>query len=90
MRGSTSKGSSMCPRTKPVRSPTDFIDTVWWKSSSACSSSMPKRRRNHAPYGGKLSNTCTPSARRRFRSTATSSPKPARSVAIDSARSAAT
>jgi hypothetical protein len=45
----TSKGSSMWLRTKSVRLPTDFIDTVWWNSSSACSCSMPKRRRNHAP-----------------------------------------
>jgi hypothetical protein len=29
MRGSTSKGSSMWLRTKSVRLPTDFIDTVW-------------------------------------------------------------
>ena len=48
MRGPTSKGSSMWWRTKSVRLPTDFIDTVWWKSSSACSLSMPKRRRNQA------------------------------------------
>ena len=29
MRGATSKGSSMWLRTKSVRLPTDFIDTVW-------------------------------------------------------------
>jgi uncharacterized protein YPO0396 len=48
MRSSTGNGSSMWLRTKSVRSPTDFIDTVCRKSSSACSLSMPNRRRNAA------------------------------------------
>ncbi len=40
-----SNGSSICVRTKSLRLPTDFIDTVWWNSSMACSDSMPSLRR---------------------------------------------
>jgi len=37
-----SNGSSMWLRTKSFRLSTAFIDTVWWKSSMACSDSMPR------------------------------------------------
>ena len=40
-----STGSSMWLRTKSLRFPTDFIDTVWWKSSIACSDRTPSSRR---------------------------------------------
>ena len=48
-RMAASKGSSMWLRTKSLRLPTDFIDTVWWNSSMACSDSMPRRRRKSLP-----------------------------------------
>ena len=47
--GLASGGSSMWSRTKSVRLPTDFIDTVWWNRSSACSGSIPNRRRKSVP-----------------------------------------
>ena len=37
-----SLGSSMWSRTKSLRLPTDFIETVWWKSSRACSERIPE------------------------------------------------
>ena len=44
------------------RFPTDFMDTVWWNSSSACGCAMPMRRRKSAAYLLKLSCTAAPFA----------------------------
>ena len=51
---------------------------------------MPKRRRNQAAYGGKLSNSSQPEARSFLRKAVMSLPKPAKSSAMAIARSAAT
>ena len=59
-RRSTSKGSSMWDRTKPLRSSTAFMDTVWWNRSSAWSDGIPNRRRNALAKGGNDSSTCAP------------------------------
>ncbi len=72
---SASNGSSMWLRTKSFRLPTDFIDTVWWNRSMACSDSMPRRRRKSFPYSGKWSWMRAPAARSRFFSAAMSVPK---------------
>ncbi len=64
MRSSTSKGSSMWLRTKSVRLPTDFIETVWWNRSSAWSFSMPKRRRKAGAVGRERCRTLRTSAAR--------------------------
>ena len=79
-----SLGSSMWSRTKSLRLPTDFIETVWWNSSSACSERIPRRRRSEVAYLGNSSKISAPAARSLLRRSRRSEPKSAKSVAIDS------
>ena len=57
IRPAASKGSSMWLRTNPLRLLTDFIDTVWWNSSRACSecdaeqAAVPGGRTRGSPCG---------------------------------------
>jgi hypothetical protein len=78
--------SSMWLRTKSVRLPTDFIDTVWWNSSSACSLFDAKAAAEPVRAVGREScRTAHPTARRRLRRRVMSVPKSAKSSAMDSA-----
>ncbi|MCY1384053.1 hypothetical protein D9M69_722540 [compost metagenome] len=51
---------------------------------------MPKRRRNQAPYGGKLSNSSQPESRSFLRRAVMSVPKPLKPSVMVNARSDAT
>ena len=79
-----STGSSMWLRTNSLRLPTDFIDTVWWNSSIACSDRMPSRRAELRPYSGKTLWISAPPARSRRRRSVRSEPKSVKSASIDS------
>ncbi len=81
-RSVASLGSSMWSRTKSLRLPTDFIETVWWNSSSACSDRIPSRRRNDVAYFGNSSKISAPAPRSRLRRSRRSEPNSAKSAAI--------
>ena len=89
-RSVASDGSSMWLRTNSLRLPTDFIDTVWWNSSSACSEAMPSRRRSEAEYFGNSSNSSAPLSRNRRRRSRRSVPKSAKSLPTESSLPAVT
>ena len=71
-------------RTNSLRLPTDFIDTVWWNSSIACSERMPSSRRTWVAYSGNTLWIWAPPARSRRRRSVRSEPNDVKSVSMDS------